>query len=99
MNLVFLKIGYLEGGKRRLRRVIGHNGRLYCCSLEEEKEKNPETPQSCNSGKSGTENRDGVCGSLPLPSCLSYAVCLDAHWSVEVISHSAFGNMSPKKSA
>lgn len=39
MDLVFLKIGYLAGEKRRQRRVVGHNGRLNCCSLEEEKEK------------------------------------------------------------
>lgn len=45
MNLVFLKIGYLAGEKKRQRRVVGRNGRLNCCSIEEEKENKNKRPQ------------------------------------------------------
>lgn len=80
--------------------MVDHNGRALL--LFNKRGKKKKNQQSSNSGKSGTQNRNGEARQpASPPACLAYAVCLLAcHLSVEAhIPFLSLGTFSPKRAA
>lgn len=100
MNLVFLKIGYLAGEKKRQRRVVGHN--VGSIAVHQKKKKKTKTKDPRNSTELKKweirDRKQGWSVWQPASSFLPFLCCLlICPLSAEAHTHSAFGNISPKK--